>query len=228
MTRSYRDITYDLRRSGRRKTASLYIERDGGVTVIVPKHLKDGQIDELIEQKRSWIYRGLAEWRDLNANRVQREFVNGEGFLYLGGAYRLRLVEQQDEPLMFRNGYFCLRSDCPNPAAAFRAFYRAKGLPRIAARVAHFEAKLGAKARSVRVIDLKNRWASCSPSGNLSFHWRCLMAPRRVLDYIVAHEAAHLLHPNHTEAFWNALDRIMPDYHDRKAWLRQHGAAMDL
>ena len=51
-------------------------------------------------------------------------------------------------------------------------------------------------------MELKNRWASCSPKGNLPFQWCCLMAPRTVLDYIVAHEVVHLLHPNHTEAFW--------------------------
>lgn len=228
MTRTHRDITYDLRRSGLRKTASLFIERDGGVTLIVPESLSDDQVSELVEQKRSWIYRGLAEWRDLNANRVQREFVNGEGFLYLGSSYRLRLVENQAETLMLRNGYFCLRSDCADPATAFRDFYRAKGLPRLRERVAFYEAKAGVASKSVRVMELKNRWASCSPTGNLTFHWRCLMAPRTVLDYIVAHEVVHLKHPNHTEAFWGALDRLLPDYSERKDWLRQHGAQMAL
>ncbi|MEM1085028.1 MAG: SprT family zinc-dependent metalloprotease [Verrucomicrobiota bacterium] len=228
MTRTHRDITYDLQRSDRRKTASLYIERDGGVTVIVPKSLSNEKVEELIEQKRSWIYRGIAEWRDLNASRVQREFVNGEGFLYLGSSYRLRLVEQQEEPLVLRNGYFCLRSDCTDPEAEFRQFYRRKGIPRICERVKHYEAIAGIEARGVRVMELKNRWASCSSGGNLSFHWRCLMAPRTVLDYIVAHEVTHLKHPNHTEAFWAALDRLMPDFKDRKAWLRDHGAEMTL
>lgn len=228
MIKSHRDITYDLRRSGRRKTASLYIERDGGVTVIVPKNLSDEKVTELVEQKRSWIYKGLAEWRDLNANRVQREFVNGEGFLYLGSSYRLRLVEQQEETLMLKNGYFCLRSDCHNPEAAFREFYRTRGLPRIESRVEFYERQMGEKSKSVRVMELKNRWASCSAQGALSFHWRCLMAPRTVLDYVVAHEVVHLVHPNHTEAFWGTLDKIMPDYRERKGWLRQHGVEMTL
>lgn len=226
MRRTHRDIDYDLRRSGRHKTASLYIERDGKVTVIVPDYLTDSQIDELIELKRSWIYKGLAEWRDLNASRVQREFVNGEGFPYLGKFYRLRFVERQSAPLTLSGGYFCLRSDVVNPKAAFRDFYREKGMERIPGRVAAYTAKLGLEAPSVRVMELKNRWASCSPNGNLTFHWRALMAPRTVLDYIVAHEVVHLVHPNHTEAFWGTLDRILPDYHDRKEWLRQKGAGL--
>ena len=91
MTRTYKDISYTLKRS-QRKTASIYVERDGGVTVLVPRDLTDRQVDSLLESKRKWIYRNLAEWHDLNATRVDREYVNGEGFLYLGRSYRLKLV----------------------------------------------------------------------------------------------------------------------------------------
>jgi predicted metal-dependent hydrolase len=80
----------------------------------------------------------------------------------------------------------------------------------------------------VRIIDLKNRWASCSPGGSLNFHWKCMMSPPTVLDYIVVHELAHLRYPNHTKAFWNEVDKVMPDYGERKEWLRINGAGMDL
>lgn len=94
--------------------------------------------------------------------------------------------------------------------------------------MAYFRAKLDVEPRAVKVIDLKNRWASCTPGGNLNFHWKCMMAPLTVLDYIVAHELVHLIHPNHTAAFWNELDKVMPDYQERKNWLRDNGAEMDL
>ena len=110
MMRTYKDIQYTLKRS-QRKTASIYVERDGQVTVLVPRELTDRQVDELLESKRKWIYRNLAEWHDLNATRVEREYVNGEGFLYLGRSYRLKLVTDQDEPLLLKDGYFCLRAD---------------------------------------------------------------------------------------------------------------------
>lgn len=74
----YKDIEYSLNRSNR-KTASIYIERDGQVSVIVPEDLSGTQVEELLETKRKWIYTNLAEWRDLNATRVRREYVNGEG-----------------------------------------------------------------------------------------------------------------------------------------------------
>ena len=230
MMRTYKDIEYTLVRS-RRKTASIYIERDGQVSVLVPDKLTDRQVEALLESKRKWIYKSLAEWQDLNARRVHRDYVNGEGFLYLGRSYRLKLVSDLAEPLMLKDGYFCLRTNngsLPDADAAFKAFYRAKGAVRIPPRVAYFQAKMDVEPKAVKVIDLKHRWASCSPGGNLNFHWKCMMAPLTILDYIVVHELAHLVYPNHTEAFWNEVDKVMPDFQERKEWLRVNGAGMDL
>ena len=108
MKRQYKDIPYTLTRS-RRKTASIHIERDGQVSILAPTKLSDAEVDDLIEKKLVWIYKNLAEWCDLNATQVEREFVNGEGFLYMGRSYRLKLVEDQHHPLILKNGYFCLR-----------------------------------------------------------------------------------------------------------------------
>jgi predicted metal-dependent hydrolase len=230
MMRKFKDIEYTLKRS-RRKTASIYIERDGRVSVLVPEKLSERQIDVLLESRRKWIYTNLAEWHDLNARKVERRYVNGEGFLYLGRSYRLKLVAELSEPLMLKDGYFCLRADngsTPEADAAFIAFYRAKGAVRIPPRVAYYQTKMDVEPKSVKVFDLKHRWASCTPGGNLNFHWKCMMAPLTVLDYIVVHELAHLIHPNHTAAFWNEVDKVMPDYQERKDWLRAHGAGMDL
>ena len=145
MMRKYKDIQYTLKRS-KRKTASIYIERDGAVSVRVPENLTKKQVDNLIENKRKWIYRNLAEWQDLNAARVRREYVNGEGFLYLGRTYRLKLVEDQPVPLMLKDGYFCLQANggtARAPNAAFREFYRRKAKKRSNERVEHYRSRRG-------------------------------------------------------------------------------------
>lgn len=231
MTHQYKDITYSLTRS-RRKTASIYIERDGSVSVLIPEELSQSDLELMLERKRTWIYRNLAEWKDLNATRIQRDFVNGEGFLYLGRTYRLRLVEDQEVPLKLKDGRFCLRADFTrngNPDKAFRDFYRAKGKERIGKRVDHYAARMGLTVEAVKVMELKNRWASCNPEQHLvHFHWKCMMAPPTIIDYIIVHELAHLVHANHTEAFWNEVDKVMPDYREKKNWLRIHGAGMDV
>ncbi|MCS6290749.1 MAG: M48 family metallopeptidase [Nitrospira sp.] len=76
--------------------------------------------------------------------------------------------------------------------------------------------------------ELGHRWASCSPTGSLAFHWKCMMAPPTIIDYIVVHELCHFHSLDHTEAFWNEVDKVLPNHHDRKEWLKKNGAAMEL
>src|SRR2546425_10875296 len=101
-----KDISYEVIRS-RRSTADIVIERDGRLLVRAPQSIPDERIEDIVDAKRYWIYKNLAEWRDLNATRVLREYRNGEGFLYLGRSYRLQLVSEQNEPLLLKNGAFC-------------------------------------------------------------------------------------------------------------------------
>jgi len=227
------EIAYEVVRS-RRATADIVIERDGTVRVRAPESLTNEAVEEMVAAKRRWIYKNLAEWRDLNATRVLREYCNGEGFLYLGRSYRLLLVAEQDAPLLLKNGRFCLRRDLVERGkvaaaqAAFRDYYIARGQDRIGPRVAYYAPKVGVTPGRIAVRELGHRWASCSPSGNLAFHWKCMMAPQTIIDYIVVHELCHFHHRDHTDAFWNEVDKVIPAHRERKAWLRTQGAGLDV
>jgi predicted metal-dependent hydrolase len=93
--------------------------------------------------------------------------------------------------------------------------------------VDYFAPKAGVTPAAVDVRELGNRWASSSPSGALAFHWKCMMAPQTIIDYVVVHELCHFHHRDHTEAFWNEVDKLLPDYRERKEWLRKNGAGLD-
>ena len=228
-----KDIDFEIVRS-QRATADIVIERDGRVLVRAPVSVPDQRIEDLIEAKRYWIYKNLAEWRDLNATRVLREYRNGEGFLYLGRSYRLLLVANQEAPLSLKNGRFCLRRDLVDKGAieaakaAFRGYYIERGSERIAQRVNYYAPKVGVTPIEIDVRELGNRWASCSPNGNLAFHWKCMMAPQTIIDYIVVHELCHFHQLDHTDSFWNEVDKVMPRYREQKEWLRVHGAGLDV
>jgi predicted metal-dependent hydrolase len=227
------DISYQVMRS-HRSTADIVIERDGRIFVRAPETLPDERIEDIIESKRYWIYKNLAEWRDLNATRVLREYQNGEGFLYLGRSYRLSLIAEQEEPLLLKDGRFYLRrdlvdcGDIPAAQAAFRNYYVAKGQERISDRIDYYAPKVGVVPKKVEIKELGHRWASCSPKGNLAFHWKCMMAPQTIIDYIVVHELCHFHQLDHTNAFWNEVDKIMPSYRERKDWLKKYGAGLDV
>ena len=227
------DIMYGVVRS-RRTTADIVVERDGRVIVRAPAELPDEHIEDIIQSKQYWIYKTLAEWRDLNATRVLREYRNGEGFLYLGRSYRLSLIADQDAPLLLRSGRFYLRRDLVDRGevaaakSAFHGYFIERGHERITKRVRYYAPKVGVTPRDIDVRELGHRWASCSPKGNLAFHWKCMMAPPTIIDYIVVHELCHIHCMDHTKAFWNEIDKVMPDYHERKEWLKKNGAAMDV
>lgn len=218
----------------RRSTADIVIERDGSVVVRAPEWTTDDEVHSIVESKHYWIYQGLAEWRDLNAARVLREYKNGEGFLYLGRAYRLLLVSDQSDPLQLKNGRFSLQRDLVERGeitaakAAFRNFYVSKGLERLRNRIGYFAPKVGKRPAGFEVKELGNRWASCSTAHKLSFHWKCMMAPATIVDYIVVHELCHLHYRDHTDTFWNEVDKVMPDFRERKEWLKVNGAGLDI
>lgn len=225
---SYLDIDYELKKSTR-KTTSIYIERDGTISVLAPEPYDINKIEDILDSKRSWIYRNLAEWEDLNRTRVEREFVNGEGFPYLGSTYRLQIVDKANNDLTLKNGSFVLkRSELSNARDKFIDFYKSKAKGRLPKQVQKYSKKMGLEPSGIRVQELKNRWASCSADGTINFHWRCMMAPLSAIEYIVVHELAHLKHPNHTPEFWYAVEKVLPDYQQAKGWLRLYGAGLEL
>jgi len=221
------DIAYTLTKSNR-KTLSIYVERDKPVSVLAPEHLSQDEIEALLNKKKYWIYTQLAEIELLNLSRKKRELVNGESFLFLGKPYSLKIVNNLAEPLVLDKDAFYLKKDYIfEGIKLFKQFYKREGYQIISDRIFEFSQKLGVNSPSVRIMELKNRWASCSDK-NINFNWKMIMAPLKIIDYIVVHELVHLKYKRHSEQFWSEVDKILPDYWERKNWLRDNGASFDL
>lgn len=227
------DIEFTLIRS-ERKTADIVIERSGDVIVRAPNGIDDERVREAVADRALWVHRSLAEWEDLNSSRRHRPLAQGQGFAYLGRSYRLKFIEDSDVPLRLKNGRwelsetFVAREGAAAARKAFRDFYATKGLQIFTERVRQLAPCVGVEPGQVAVKELGYHWASCGGGGALNFHWKTLMAPQTVIDYIVVHELCHLRHRDHSDAFWNEVDKVMPQYRERKEWLRQNGASLDL
>ena len=216
-------------KKSKRKTVSIFIERNGSVSARVPEKLNDNEIEEVLKGKEYQIHKNLAEWKQLNERYVLREFVNGQSFLYLGRNYLLKLVEKELGEVQFVKGRFLLSNkELDKAKEYFVEFYRNKLKEKIKPLVRKYQSQLGVKPNEVKVMELKNRWGSCSAKGNINFHWKCVMAPIDALEYIVVHELVHLIHLNHTPEFWNELDKILPSYNKQMNWLRLNGVGMTL
>ncbi len=118
----------------------------------------------------------------------------------------------------------------PGPRAAFsdktRAFFRTAAKTDFAERVAVHAQTLKVSPRSISIKDMRSRWGSCSSEGRLNFAWRLVCAPPFALDYVAAHEVAHLKEMNHSARFWRQVERCIPDWQDARAWLQQRGSAL--
>jgi predicted metal-dependent hydrolase len=227
------DIEFTLLRSDR-KTADIVIERSGDVIVRAPVGIDDDQIRDAVANRALWVHRSLAEWEDLNASRSHRPLVQGQGFAYLGRSYRLKFVDDPVIALRLKNGRwelseaFFTREGAAATRKAFRDFYTAKGTQIFAERVRQLAPIVGVEPGPSTVKELGYHWASCGVGGALSFHWKTLMAPQSVIDYIVVHELCHLRHRDHSDLFWNEVDKVLPRFTQSKEWLRRHGASLDL
>ena len=222
-------IDIKIEKTNRRKTVSIFIERDGSVRVLAPSTTSDEKIEEVVKAKQYQIFTKLAKWQELNQGKINRKFVNGQSFLYFGRNYRLSIVENQEVPLKLSKGYLTLdKKKLDKADKVFRQFYKEKGKKKIEERLKLIAEKFEQKPTSIKVMELQNRWASWTPNHRLNFHWKCAMAPVPVIDYIITHEMVHLKYPNHSSEFWNELDKKMPDYKVHENWLKQNGVKMDI
>lgn len=227
------DIEFTLVRSDR-KTADIVIERSGDVVVRAPAGIDDQRVRDAVADRALWVHRSLAEWEDLNSSRRHRPLVQGQGFAYLGRSYRLKFVAGEEVPLRLKNGRwelseaFFARGGAPAARKAFRDFYIVKGLQIFTERVRCLAPLVGVEPGEVVVKELGYHWASCGVGGALNFHWKTLMAPQTVIDYVVVHELCHLRHRDHSDAFWNEVDKVLPRYRERKEWLKVNGASLDV
>jgi predicted metal-dependent hydrolase len=214
-------LTFEVRRSPRRRTLGLTVDRGGELVLHAPESAPEAELAQWARSKLLWVHRKLA-LKDEAAPRVREpEFVTGETFRYLGRAYRLVLAAAQGEPLRFDGRRFHLRRDARDGAAElFRRWYIAAGTPWISKRTALLSRKLGCRPAGVEVRDLGFRWGSCGRSRSLFFNWRLLQLPVRLLDYVIVHELEHLAQPHHGPEFWSALDRALPDRRQREDELR--------
>ncbi|HCA03087.1 MAG TPA: M48 family peptidase [Halomonas campaniensis] len=224
MTLQVDDLTIAVRESAQRRTLQLTVERDQSLVLTTPPDTNPQRLEAFVRRKQPWIYKKLAEKALMQKQIRIKRYVQGEGFLYLGRHHRLNLVEAQETPLKWLNGRFHLRQDArPEARRHFIRWYSERGKQWLWQRVKVFSARLEVKPAGIKVQDLGYRWGSCGKGEMLYFHWKTILLPARIAEYVVVHELVHLHEPNHSEEFWLRLERAMPDYETRKLWLAEHG-----
>ncbi len=215
------EIAYTVRRSARARRVRLNVHAHTGVEVVLPARAPERAAAAAISELRPWIERRLQDAREVR----ERIAARAGTVPYLGTP--LQLVAQPGRTRVHRDGGRLL-VPAGDARPALERYYRRRARAEIQPRLDRASERAGSTYGALDIRAQRTRWASCSPSGRMSFNWRLLLAPERVLEYVVWHEVCHLQVLDHSPRFWALLERHWPDYRADRDWLRRNGATLVL
>ncbi len=215
------DVDLIVRRSARAQRILLQVGQvDGAVELVLPRGAVLGEALEFAEQKAAWVERRL----DLVLPRVP--FVDGAEVPFQGAPLRIRRIDEPGVAALRIGGELLVPGREDTVPGRVRRWYRDQARREIVHRASDKAERLGRRRGRITVRDQRTRWGSCSGDGNLNFSWRLILAPEAVLDYVVAHEIAHLAEMNHGTRFWSHVGRLCAEPEASRAWLRSRGASL--
>ncbi len=217
-----------------RKSLKITVEPPNCVSVVAPKGLSKQRIIDCMRQKAHWIIKQMDRMEALGIEARGKTYKEGELFLFQGQSYPLA-IQQEEHRHKARVSLEADRFVVKTPILevyrmeqAMEQWYRKQTYEAVMRAYRRYEAHIVRKPIAIVVKQQKKRWGSCSSKGKLMFNWRLSMAPQEVVDYVVVHEMCHLVHMNHSEAFWSLVASIMPDYKERERWLKDYGHQMQI
>lgn len=213
---------------GQRKRLSITVHPDCSVIAKAPEDSSAEKIESRIKSRAKWIAQQLAFFERHQPTPPPRQYVNGETHYYLGRQYRLRICAGETSRLRLIGRYF--EMELPNPRDRSKAkelmqeWHKVHSRQILESRIAiylpHFRSR-GALEPRIRYRRMKKRWGSCSRTGVIMVNTELTKAPLHCVDYVVAHELCHLLHPRHDRGFFRLLGQVLPDWEKRKERLER-------
>lgn len=230
-------IPYTLSRSSRRKTLSISVDQHG-VSVISPAAVDVTKIESTLHKKAAWIIKQLADFKEINTKVKECSFLSGEKLPYLGRHYRLKIQKTDCDKPRFRFYQSRFLAELPHEISEeehrdilhplYVNWVKERAHVFAQDRLKRFTLKLQQEPTKITIKDQEQRWGSCTPTGQILLNWRIFLAPTSIIDYVLAHELVHLKHMNHSKEYWETLRMLLPDYEQRKEWLRINGRTLNV
>ncbi len=213
-------VPVKLRRSARARRLSLRVSQlDGSVSLTLPRRVPLREAQAFLAERADWVRGHLAN------TPTQVRLAPGAEVLFAGRPHLL--VAEGGRAARLGDGVITLPTSAPEKTGPrVAALFKTLARERLAEASDRHAAALGRSYSALTLRDTRSRWGSCSPQGRLMYSWRLVMAPPEVLDYVAAHEVAHLAEMNHSPAFWAHVARLMPEYREHRHWLRKNGAIL--
>lgn len=217
---------------------SVIVDPAEGVVVRTPQRMNESQIQEIVLKKAPWILEKMKMMKELVGFPLEKEFVSGESFLYLGRHYRLKVfkVKEKLPRVSLVGGRFKMYVDSSLDdemrerviRGALVEWYVGHAYQHLRERVYIYAPKVNAHPSRIVVKRQSKRWGSCTKDKVVAFNYKIIMAPMSVVDYVVVHELCHMRMRNHSPDFWVLLRSVLPDHEERKTWLRINGRRLSL
>lgn len=220
------EIKIDKIVRSKRRTLALIVTRDAQLVVRAPFAVREDTIRNFVRKKSSWIKNKKELVRKQNEKFMPKKFVNGEGFLYLGRSYRFKVIDSKN--IILTDFLEFPRSLLPQAKMHLIDWYKVQALKKISERNQWHAKVIGIKSPPVKITNAQKRWGSCGSKDMLNFSWRLIMAPLRVVDYVVIHELMHLEEKNHSGTFWRKVSLLIPGYESCKYWLKENGHLLNI
>ncbi|MDQ2066150.1 SprT family zinc-dependent metalloprotease [Xinfangfangia sp. CPCC 101601] len=214
-------IEVHLRRSAQARRFSLRVSRlDGKVTLSLPTRAREREALAFLAGQEGWLRRTLGEMPE-----SQRAGV-GIGSLVPVEGRMLELVQGTGRAIKVDGDQLLVPGDPARAGVRLQAWLKVLARDRLAIASTRYAAQLGRSYARLSLRDTRSRWGSCSHDGTLMYSWRLIMAPPSVLDYVAAHECAHLIEMNHSPAFWAVVESIYPNWQRQRGWLHDQGSSL--
>lgn len=223
------ELEYQIVRSANRKKLTIMVERNRDVIVHVPERASEEEVRNVVASKRQWILTKLRhpqKYQD-RPHPPGKEVVSGESAPYLGKDYRIEITETPSGEVEFSGLFLVPAAHRAKRRRVLRDWYIARAKKTIVARAGQHARELGIEFVAAKIVDNRYRWGSCTAKRNVTFNWRLIKAPMFVIDYVIVHELAHLIEPNHTPHFWSIVRAKTPTMNKAKAWLKEHGRILE-
>ncbi len=211
-----------------RRTLSITVQPDQTVRVVAPLGTAREQIEARLRKRAGWIVRQQAFFAAFEPLTPARRYVSGESHLYLGRQYRLKLVQAPKPVVKLVRGY--LEVYTPDPMdkeqveTQVQDWYRAHAAEKLGGYVREVIKRFGVFDLQPPTLELRRmekRWGSCTPGGKVILNPDLIRAPKGCIEYVIVHELCHLLEPNHSRAFYDLQERILPDWEQWKERLER-------
>lgn len=214
-------VEVHLKRSARARRFSLRVSRlDGKVTLSMPARAREGEALAFLRGHEGWLRETLEAMPESALQPVGLgSVVPVEGRLLTLAPGTGRAVRVEGDQLL-------VPGDPATTGARVAAWLKVLARDRLARASTYYAGAVGRRYTTLALRDTRSRWGSCSPDGRLMYSWRLIMAPPAVLDYVAAHEVAHLVEMNHSPAYWAVVSRIYPGWEVQRAWLHAEGQAL--